>query len=98
MRGRYQDRSGQKIRRDAGRRAAGAAGLDLGRGVGVEDRVEQAEEAAVDVLLAFTFTAMSILGPAAVGPIRARSITFGAGLAALGTIAMAVTGCVTAGT
>src|SRR6266567_2963030 len=38
--------------RDAERRADGAVGLDLGRGVGVEDRVEQAGEAPVDVLLA----------------------------------------------
>ena len=42
--------------------------------------------------LAFTFTAMSILGPRLSARFGARSITIGAGLAALGTIAMAVTG------
>jgi hypothetical protein len=42
--------------------------------------------------LAFTFTMMSILGPRLSARFGARSITFGAGLAALGTIALAVTG------
>ena len=42
--------------------------------------------------LAFTFTAMSILGPRLSARFGARSITIGAGLAALGTIGMAVTG------
>ena len=42
--------------------------------------------------LALTFTMMSILGPRLSARFGARSITIGAGLAALGTIAMAVTG------
>ena len=42
--------------------------------------------------LAFTFTMMSILGPRLSARFGARSITFGAGLAALGTIALAITG------
>jgi len=42
--------------------------------------------------LAFTFTSMSILGPRLSARFGARSITIGAGLAALGTIGMAVTG------
>jgi MFS family permease len=83
----------------------------------VEDRIQQAGEAAVDVLLAqlgvalraldpqpplragleagplaLAFTTMSILGPRLSARFGARSITFGAGLDVLGTIAMAVTG------
>ena len=52
MRGKYQNRSGRKITAGCGAAGGWCGGVRAGLGVGVEDRVEQAGEAVVDVLLA----------------------------------------------